>query len=84
MGSTRPDQPTQIVNSRIYQFIGCKWAYKRKRGVDGKVEIYKVRPVAKGYSKKSSFDYEETFSTVTMIKCIRILLSIVSYYDYEI
>ncbi|KAL6346159.1 hypothetical protein AAG906_027890 [Vitis piasezkii] len=30
--------------------IGCKWLYKRKRGVDGKVETYKARLVAKGYS----------------------------------
>ena len=27
--------------------IGCKWLYKGKRGVDGKVETYKSRLVAK-------------------------------------
>ena len=58
--------------------------YKRKKGVDGKVETYKAILVAKGYSKKSGFDYEETFSPVAMIKSIRILLSIAVYYDYEI
>ena len=31
-----------------------------------------------------SFDYEETFSLVAMIKSIRILLSITAYMDYEI
>ena len=45
---------------------------------------YKARPVAKVYSKKSGFDYEETFSLVAMIKPIRILLSIAAFYDYEI
>ena len=30
--------------------IGCKWIYKRKRGADGRVEIYKARLVAKGYT----------------------------------
>ena len=40
--------------------------------------------MAKGYSKKSGFDYEETFSPLAMIKSIRILLSIATYYDYEI
>ena len=64
--------------------ISSKWVYKRKRGVDGKVETYKVRLVAKGYSKKSCFDYEETFALVARIKSIRILLSITTYYDYEI
>ena len=58
--------------------------YKRKKRVDGKVETYKARLVAKGYSKKLGFDYEETFSLVAMIKSIRILLSIVAYYDYEV
>ena len=52
--------------------------------MDGNIEIYKVKLVAKGYSQKSGFDYEETFSSVAMIKFIRILLSIVTYYDYEI
>ena len=64
--------------------ISCKWVYKKKIRVDGKVETYKARLVAKGYNKKSGFGYEETFSLVAMIKSIRILLSIVAYYDYEI
>ena len=38
----------------------------------------------KVYSKKSGFDYKGTFSPVAMIKSIRILLFIASYYDYEI
>ena len=32
------------------KLIGCKWAYKRNKGVDGRVEIYKARLVVKGYS----------------------------------
>ncbi|KAK0575773.1 hypothetical protein LWI29_006753 [Acer saccharum] len=30
--------------------IGCKWIYKRKRRVDGKVETFKARLVVKGYT----------------------------------
>ena len=40
--------------------------------------------MAKGYTQKEGFDYEETFSSVAMIKSIRILLSIVAHMDYEI
>ena len=64
--------------------IGCKLVYKRKNGVNGKVETYKARLVVKGYSQKSGFDYKETFLPVAMIISIIILLSIAAYYDYEI
>ena len=64
--------------------IGCKWIYKKKRGVDGKVETFKARLVVKVYTQKEGVDYEETFSPVAMLKSIRILLSIAAALDYEI
>ena len=64
--------------------VGCKWVYKRKKGINGKVETFKARLVAKRYTKKKGTDYEETFSPVAMLKSIRILLSIAAHYDYEI
>ena len=64
--------------------VGCKCVYKRKRWIDGKVETFKVRIVAKGYTQKEGIDYEETFSSVAMFKSKRILLSIAVHYDYEV
>ena len=64
--------------------IGCKWIYKRMRGVDEKVETFQARLVAKVYTQKEGFDYEETFSLVAMIKYIKIPLSIAAHMDYEI
>ena len=58
--------------------------YKRKRGVDGKVETFKAWLMVKGNIQKEDFDYEEIFSPVAMIKSIRILLSIAAHMDYEI
>ena len=34
------------------KLVGCKWVYKRNRGIDGKVETFKARLVAKGYTQK--------------------------------
>ena len=64
--------------------IGCKWISKRKRGIDGKIEIFIARLVEKGYTQKEGVDYEETFSPIAMLKSICILLSIAACLDYEI
>jgi hypothetical protein len=40
--------------------------------------------VAKGFTHKELIDYEETLLSVTMLKFIRTLLSIVAHFDYEI
>ncbi|PKI73953.1 hypothetical protein CRG98_005646 [Punica granatum] len=64
--------------------IRNKWIFKKKIGVDGKVETYKARLVAKGYRQKLGVDYEETFLPVSMLKSIRIMLAIAAHYDYEV
>ena len=48
------------------------------------METFKVRLIAKGYTKKEGIDFNETFSPVAMLKTIRILLSIAAALDYEI
>ena len=57
---------------------------QEKKGANGEVETYKARLVEKGYTQREEIDYEETFSPVTMLKSIKMLLSIAAYLDYEI
>lgn len=66
------------------QAIGCKWVYKIKRRPDGRVERYKARLCAKGYSQKAGIDYTETFSPVIRYDSIRILLALATIHDMEI
>ncbi|KAK8975594.1 hypothetical protein V6N11_035652 [Hibiscus sabdariffa] len=64
--------------------IGCKWVFKKKTNMDGNVQTYKGRLVAKGFRQIHGADYDETFSPVAMFKSIRILLVIAAFHDYEI
>ena len=58
--------------------------FKKKTNMEGKVFTYKARLVAKGYLQKQGVHYDETFNLVVILNSIRILLSIVARYDYEI
>ncbi|GJT59589.1 retrotransposon protein, putative, ty1-copia subclass [Tanacetum coccineum] len=64
--------------------VGSKWIFKKKTDMDGIVHTYKARLVTKGYTQLYEVNYEETFSPVSNIRAIRILISIAAYYDYEI
>ncbi|KAK8600410.1 hypothetical protein V6N12_050264 [Hibiscus sabdariffa] len=64
--------------------IGCKWVFKKKTDMDGNVQTYKGRLVAKGFRQIHGIAYDETFSPVAMFKSIRILLAIAAFHDYEI
>ncbi|KAK8640458.1 hypothetical protein V6N13_008211 [Hibiscus sabdariffa] len=64
--------------------IGCKWVFKKKTDMDGNVQTYKMRLVAKGFRQIHGVDYDETFSPVAMFKSIRILLAIAAFHDFEI
>ena len=64
--------------------IGCKWVYKKKRGPDENVETFKAKLVAKSFSQCEGIDYQDTFSSVAMLKFIRTLLAVPLYFDYEI
>ncbi|GJT68424.1 retrotransposon protein, putative, ty1-copia subclass [Tanacetum coccineum] len=64
--------------------VGHKWLFKKKTDMDGAVHTYKARLVAKGFTQTLGINYEETFSPVSNIRAIRILIAIVAYYDYKI
>ena len=57
------------------QAIENKWIFKRKMDADGTVTIYKARLVAKGFRQVQGVDYDESFSLVSMLKSVRIMLA---------
>eukprot|EP00253_Pinus_taeda_P002960 PITA_02960 len=64
--------------------IGSKWVFKKKTNAEGKVEKYKARLVAKGYSQVPTIDFGDIFSPVAKVTSIRLLLSIVAAFDFEV
>lgn len=48
------------------------------------MKTYKARLVGKGYIEKQRLNYEKKFLLLVMIKFIRIMLAITTYYGYEI
>eukprot|EP00253_Pinus_taeda_P024438 PITA_24438 len=64
--------------------IGNKWVFKKKTNAEGKVEKYKARFIVKGYSQVSGIDFGDIFSHVSKVISIRLLLSVVVAFDFEI
>ena len=64
--------------------IGCKWVLRKKLKLDGTIDKFKVRLVTKGFKQKADVDFFDTFSPVTRITSIRLLISIAAIYDLKI
>ena len=58
--------------------LGYKWIFKRKMKANGSIDKYKARLVVKGFRQKEGLDYFDTYSPVTRITSIRMLIVIAS------
>ncbi|PHU23215.1 hypothetical protein BC332_08322 [Capsicum chinense] len=64
--------------------LGSKWIFKRKIKADGTSDKYKARLVVKGFKQKKGLDYFDTYSPVTRITSIRMLITLAAVYDLQI
>ena len=61
--------------------IEIKWIFKGKTDADSSVSIYKARIVARGFRQVQGVDYDVSFSLVSMLKSVRIMLAIAAFYE---
>ena len=64
--------------------LGYKWIFKKKMKADGSINKYKAKLVIKGYKQKEGLDYFDTYSPVTRISSIRMLIAIAAIHNLEI
>ena len=64
--------------------LQCKCIFKRKMKVDGAIDKFKARLVVKIYKQREGLDYFDTYSHVTRITSIRMLIAIAAVYKLEI
>jgi hypothetical protein len=64
--------------------IGCKWVLRKKLKPDDTIDKFKTRLVAKGFKQKADLDFFDTFSPVTRIASIRLLIAIAAIHDLKI
>ena len=64
--------------------LGSKWIFKRKMKPDGTIDKYKARLVIKGYRQTEGMDYFDTYSPVSRITSIRMLIALAAVHDLKI
>jgi hypothetical protein len=64
--------------------IGVKWIYKENKNAKEKVERYKVRLVAKGYTQKHEIDYDKVFTPVARLETIQLIIATTSQHRWRI
>jgi hypothetical protein len=64
--------------------VFSKWLFKIKHVVDGSIEKYKARFVARGFSQKEGIDYEDTFAPVARYTSIRTIIALAAKMKWKL
>ncbi|CAM8897326.1 unnamed protein product [Rhodiola kirilowii] len=86
MDSLKKNKTWEIVDRPAKtRLVGSKWIFTRKEGIPG-VEPPRLKAmlVARGFIQKEGIDFNEIFSPLVKHRSIRIMLSLVAYFDYEL
>ena len=65
----------------VVRLLGTYGFLKGRRTMMVNVTIKKARIVAKSFRQVHGVDYDESFSLVSMLKSVRIMLAIAAFYE---
>ena len=64
--------------------VGCKWVLHIKKDAEGRIDKYKARLVARGFTQVYGVDYTETFAPVAKLASLRTILAMAAREDWPI
>jgi len=64
--------------------VETQWIFNIKHGVDGCIEKYKERFVAKGFSQKEGIEYEDTLSPLAKYTSTQAMISLLEQMGWHI
>jgi hypothetical protein len=73
-----------VPKSKNKDGVSYRWLFKVKHDVDGSIEKYKARFVARGFSQKEGIDYEETFAPVARYTSIRTIIDLAAKMKWKL
>jgi hypothetical protein len=66
------------------KLVRCKSVYRTKYALDGSVERHKAGLVAKGFFQVEVIDYNETFSHVSKMNSIHLVLALATSHKWDV
>ncbi|SEI36897.1 YALIA101S15e00452g1_1 [Yarrowia lipolytica] len=87
MDSIKSNEVFEWVDSKDVEgkkVLPSRWVYNRKFNLDGSLERYKARVVAKGFVQEANVDYLMSFSPVIRFESVRFLLAFAAFKQWNI
>ena len=64
--------------------VGCRWVFRIKRDANGKIQKYKARLVAQGFTQIYGLDFLDTFAPFSRLSAIRAVIALAASEDWEL
>ncbi|KAI1004412.1 hypothetical protein K3495_g3804 [Podosphaera aphanis] len=73
----------EVVRPQGVNLVSTKWVFTVKPKLDGSIDRFKARLIARGFSQKAGEDYHETFAPTVRIDTLRLILAMAASENLE-